>query len=116
MKTDCISSPECYIVYSPTIYVSLLNNTHLKVHKHENLLAPIFDFQLFYSTSNKGVPIIPVTLQGTENPIYVFPEKELRGLSPNSYIHVSVSDLYIHHRISPHIWLQQKRHTDPENI
>jgi hypothetical protein len=25
----------------------------------------------------------------------VFPEKELRGLSPNFHIHVSVSDLYI---------------------
>ncbi len=50
-----------------------------------------------------------------ENPIYVFPEKELRGLGPNSYIHVSVSDLYIP-RISPHIWLQQNRQTDPGNI
>jgi hypothetical protein len=29
-----------------------------------------------------------------ENPIYVFPEKKLRGLSPNFHIHVSVSDLY----------------------
>jgi hypothetical protein len=38
----------------------------------------------------------------SENPIYVFPEKELRGLSPKSYIHVSVSDLYIP-RIGPHI-------------
>jgi hypothetical protein len=28
-----------------------------------------------------------------ENPIYVFPEKELRGPSPNFHIHVSVSDL-----------------------
>jgi hypothetical protein len=27
--------------------------------------------------------------------VYVFPEKELRGLSPNFHIHVSVSDLYI---------------------
>jgi hypothetical protein len=27
--------------------------------------------------------------------IYVFPEKKLRGLSPNFHIHVSVSDLYI---------------------
>ena len=27
--------------------------------------------------------------------IYVFPEKELRGYSPNSYIYVSVSGLYI---------------------
>jgi len=38
----------------------------------------------------------------------VFPEKELRGLSPNSYIHVSVSDLYIP-RIGPHTWLHQNR-------
>jgi hypothetical protein len=30
-----------------------------------------------------------------ENSIYVFSEKELRGLSPNIHIHVSVSDLYI---------------------
>ncbi len=37
----------------------------------------------------------------TENWIYVFPEKELCGLSPSSYIHVSVSDLNIP-RISPH--------------
>ena len=31
----------------------------------------------------------------------IFPEKELRGLSPNFPIHVSVSDLYIP-RIGPH--------------
>jgi hypothetical protein len=31
----------------------------------------------------------------TENPINVFSEMKLRGLVPNSYIHVSVSDLYI---------------------
>ena len=37
-----------------------------------------------------------------ENPIYVFPEKELRGPCPNFQIHVSVSDLYIP-RIGPHI-------------
>ncbi len=44
-----------------------------------------------------------------ENSIYVFLEKEMRGLSPHSYIHVSVSDFYIP-RIDPHIWLQQNRH------
>jgi hypothetical protein len=27
--------------------------------------------------------------------IYIFPEEELHGLSPNFHIHVSVSDLYI---------------------
>jgi hypothetical protein len=31
--------------------------------------------------------ISPPLLHCTENPIYVFPEKELRSLSPNSYIH-----------------------------
>jgi hypothetical protein len=51
----------------------------------------------------------------TENLIYVFPEMKLRSLVPNSYIHVSVSDFYIP-RIGPHIWLQQKRQTDPGNI
>jgi hypothetical protein len=30
-----------------------------------------------------------------KNPIYVFPEMKLCGLIPNSYIHVSGSDLYI---------------------
>ncbi len=50
----------------------------------------------------------------TENPIYVFPERKLCGLVPNSYIHVSVSDLYIP-RIGLPIWLQQKRQTNPGN-
>jgi hypothetical protein len=27
--------------------------------------------------------------------IYIFPEKEYRGLGPNFHIHASVSDLYI---------------------
>ncbi len=31
----------------------------------------------------------------TEKLIYVFPEMKLRGLVPNPYIHVSVSNLYI---------------------
>jgi hypothetical protein len=50
-----------------------------------------------------------------ENPIYVFPEKELCGLSPSFHVHVSVSDLYIP-RIGPHIFLQQNMQTDPEHI
>jgi hypothetical protein len=47
-----------------------------------------------------------IFLHCTENRIYVFPEKELCGLSPNSYIHVPVSDLYIPRIGPPHIWLQ----------
>ncbi len=32
----------------------------------------------------------------TENSKQIFPGKELRGYSPDSYIHVSVSDLYMY--------------------
>jgi hypothetical protein len=46
---------------------------------------------------------------------YVFPEKKLRGLSPNFHIHVSVSDLYIP-TIGPPIFLQQNRQTDRRNM
>ncbi len=47
--------------------------------------------------------------------IYVFPEKELCGLSPNFHIHVSLSDLYIP-TIGPPIFLQQNMQTDRGNI
>ncbi len=46
------------------------------------------------------------SLHCNENPIYKFPEKELRCLSPNFHTHVSVSDVYIP-IIGPHIFLQQ---------
>jgi hypothetical protein len=52
----------------------------------------------------------------TENPIYVFLQKKLHALSPNLYIHVSVSDLYIPRISPPHIWLQQNRQTNPGYI
>ncbi len=51
----------------------------------------------------------------TENLIYVFPEMKLCGLVPNSYIHFSVSNLYIP-RIGLPIWLQQNRQTNPGDI
>ncbi len=44
----------------------------------------------------------------TENSKYIFPEKELRGNSPNSYIHVYVCNLYIP-TIALHILLQENR-------
>ncbi len=44
-----------------------------------------------------------------------FTKRELRRLSPNFHIHVSVSDLYIP-RIGPHILLQQNRQTHRGNI
>jgi hypothetical protein len=54
-------------------------------------------------------------MQCNKRPIYVFPEKDLRGLTPNLHIHLSVGDLYIP-RIGKHIFLQQNRQTDHGNI
>jgi hypothetical protein len=53
--------------------------------------------------------------QYTENLKQIFPEMKLRGLSPSSYIHVSVSNLYIP-MIGLPILLQEKRWTDRGNI
>ncbi len=47
--------------------------------------------------------------------IYVFPEKELRGLSLYFHTHVSVSDLYIP-TFCPLNFLQQNGQTDQRNI
>ncbi len=49
------------------------------------------------------------------NPNHVFPDMNLRGLIPNSYIYVSVSDLFIP-IIGLPILLQQNRQTDPGKI
>ncbi len=51
----------------------------------------------------------------TENWKQIFPEKELRGRSPNSYIHVSVSDLYLPTTGLP-VLLQESKWTDSGNI
>jgi hypothetical protein len=51
----------------------------------------------------------------TENSKHIFPEKELLGLSPNSYIHVSMCNLNIPTTGLP-ILLQENRWTDPGNI
>jgi hypothetical protein len=65
---------------------------------------------LGHITGKKSLP----TLQrhNTENSKQIFPEKELRGLSPNFLIHVSVNDLYIP-AIGPPILLREKMWTDP---
>ncbi len=51
----------------------------------------------------------------TENSKPIFPEKELRGVSPHFHIHVSVSHLYIPRIVLP-ILLQENMWTDSGNI
>jgi hypothetical protein len=72
-------------------------------------------FYLFTRENNRTFHELVVTtmslLHCKEISICVFPEKELRGFSPNFYIHVSVSDLYIS-TIGPPIFLKQNMQTD----
>ncbi len=75
-------------------------------------------FKLFKEPKNRLKRIDSSSLCSmhcTENQIYVLTEMNLRGLFPNSYIHVSVRDLYIP-RICLPIWLQQNRRTVPGNV
>ncbi len=51
----------------------------------------------------------------TENLKHIFPEKELRGHSPNFHIQVYVRDFYIPPMDLP-ILIQENMWTEPENI
>jgi hypothetical protein len=53
--------------------------------------------------------------QYIENSKQISPEMKLHGLSPNTYIYVSVSDLYVL-TINLPILLQENRWTDCGNI
>ncbi len=75
---------------------------------------------------NKGLHILNTVLanlswystlqrHNTENLKQIFPGKELRGYSPNSYIRVSVSDLYIP-LIGLPILLEENRWAECGNI
>ncbi len=72
----------------------------------------MFEFAEIFDVEN-NTPLYMTTLQ--RNFDFVFPEKELRGLSPNFHIHVSAGDLYIP-VIGPPIFLQQNMQTDGGNI
>ncbi len=61
---------------------------------------------LHRNVAGKGGLLHTNVVHCTQYPIYVFPEMKLRDLVPISYIHVSLSDLYIP-RISVPFWLQQ---------
>ncbi len=78
-------------------------------------------WRLLKRPSHRSPPPLSFTQEGqcsphcNENPISIFPEKELCGLSPHFHIHVFVSDLYIS-RNGSHIFLQQDRQSERGNI
>ncbi len=67
-----------------------------------------YTVQLIFASCDFELSVDFVFIHCNENPIYVFPEKELLGLSHNFHIYVPVNDLYIS-RLDPHIFLQQNR-------
>ncbi len=81
----------------------------------QSLVLSCPDHALSRTNKLSMIPSSTLTTQHcNKNPIFVFPEQELWGLSPNFHIHVSVSDLYIH-RNGPHIFRLQNRQTDHGN-
>jgi hypothetical protein len=82
-----------------------------KINKHRLSVYQANQSAIFPS------PLIYKQLQrtNTENLKQIFPEKKLRGHSPNFHIHVSVSDLYIP-MIDLPILLQKNMWIDHGNI
>ncbi len=69
-----------------------------------------FILYLLGSQDRSTVPTLQRT--NTEHSKHIFPEKELRGNSPNFHIHVSVNDFYIP-TIDLPILLQENMGTEP---
>jgi hypothetical protein len=67
------------------------------------------DGSLLEGRSMPPVRAVAAHLHCNENPIYVFPENNLRGLSPNFHIHVSVSDYILPGSVHIRSFLQQNR-------
>ncbi len=85
------------------LHITLHNNSHFPRQRcmplgrfHSELSGSLMltVFCLFNSLGNARNPPSMKLPHCNKNPIYVFPEKELRGLSPNFHINVSVSDLF----------------------
>ncbi len=90
----------------------------MSVRQQHACAAPgrVFSIASFASPGRDYFAADCATLQrdNTENSKPIFPEKELRGLSPNFHFHVSVNDLYIPTNSLP-ILVWEKLRTDPGN-
>jgi hypothetical protein len=101
--------------------MSRIHNTAEKLIFRPGLSAEKSPFQPPYFLLEIGFrPVVTLALAVNrftvyQHLIYVFPEMTLRVLVPNSFIHVSVSNLYIPRSGLP-IWQQQNRQADPGNI
>jgi hypothetical protein len=86
-----------------------------------NFFVPSPSVNIFVCCDTEGVGLArKMEMRGLEMQrgkvwIYIFPEKELCGLSPNFNIHVSVSDQYIP-TVRPTYFSEQNRQTDQRNI
>ncbi len=86
---------------------------HLGMHFFVQIVFRKIFIKVFETEPQVLLRLVGHTLQrtNTENSKQIFPEKELRGHSPNFHYHVSVSDLYIP-TIDLPILLQEILHVD----
>jgi hypothetical protein len=66
---------------------SILPGTEISIIRRGNMRTNVLLILLY--------TVYTLQRHNSENLKHIFPGQELRGYSPNSYIHVSVSDLYI---------------------
>ncbi len=101
------------------VVISFYNEPCTREKKAEIEEQPNMTFILKMSAASEGGSVCLFTAYYSSilhrNPIMYSQKMKLRGLVPNSYIHVSVSDAYIL-RIGLPIWLQQNRQTDHGKI
>ncbi len=123
MTSPCNPLLTCLIFKILCSIINKIHKLHLRytlphTHKHLSYCTLHTPFPIYYHPEGYTIWCLRFILcipQCKEIWIYVFPEKELRGLSPNFHIHVSVSDLYIP-TIGPPIIFQKNKQTDQGNI
>ncbi len=82
-----------YVLWSVNQRCNTLWPINLFFSSYADLKQSIIKYRTWSSRHWQKLIII-LSLHCNENPIYVFPEKELSGLSHNFHIHVSVCELY----------------------
>ncbi len=97
--SDCLSRKSFEKWSSPSCVPGLIPRHHLRD------IIGILDTRTH--SQHPPHPLSPILLHCNGNSAYIFLFWELRGLSPNFHIHVSVSDLYIP-RTGPHISSSRK--------
>jgi hypothetical protein len=114
------SQPNCTLslIFFNSFYILRSLNYHQVDTKLRSIVSSYKWIVLFFLVYGKPLPRLQSLYTGKtqyRNLKQISPEKEMRGLSTNFHIQVSVSYLYIPTNGLPIILLQEIMWTDPEN-